>query len=148
MEIILLEKVHNLGNLGDKVKVKAGYGRNFLIPQKKAVPANKANLVEFEKRRQQLEKQAEEKLAAAQARKTALEKLQVSITAKAGDEGKMYGSIGTRDLAQAISAAGTQVDKNEIRLPNGVIRHLGDYSIDLQLHTDVSATVSVSVVQE
>ena len=148
MEVILLEKVANLGTLGDKVKVKAGYGRNFLVPFGKAVPATKANVAEFEARRAELEKAANEKLGAAQQRAEQLNEIELTITAKAGDEGKLFGSIGTRDLAESISAVGVEVAKSEVRLPAGPIRTIGEFDIALQLHTDVSATVKVFVEAE
>lgn len=148
MEVILLEKVANLGTLGDKVKVKAGYGRNFLVPFGKAVPATKANVAEFEARRAELEKAANEKLSAAQQRAEQLNEIELTITAKAGDEGKLFGSIGTRDLAESISAVGVEVAKSEVRLPAGPIRTIGEFDIALQLHTDVSATVKVFVEAE
>ncbi|MTI14242.1 50S ribosomal protein L9 [Sansalvadorimonas verongulae] len=148
MEVILLEKVANLGALGDKVKVKAGYGRNFLVPFGKAVPATKANVAEFEARRAELEKAAGEKLSAAQQRAEQLDEIELTITAKAGDEGKLFGSIGTRDLAESISAVGVEVAKSEIRLSAGPIRTVGEFDIALQLHTDVSATVKVFVEAE
>ncbi len=148
MEVILLEKVANLGALGDKVKVKAGYGRNFLVPFSKAVPATAANVEQFEARRAELEKAAGEKLAAAQQRAEQLDEIELTITAKAGDEGKLFGSIGTRDLAESISAVGVEVAKSEIRLPSGPIRTVGEFDIALQLHTDVAATVKVFVEAE
>lgn len=148
MEIILLEKTRNLGELGDKVSVKAGYGRNFLIPQGKAVPATKANLAEFEKRRAELEKQAQELLAAAESRAQKLTDLEVVISSKAGDEGKLFGSIGTRDIADAINAAGVEVEKSEVRLPEGVLRHTGEFDISVQLHSDVVSTVKLVIVAE
>lgn len=148
MEVILLEKTRNLGDLGDKVNVKPGYGRNYLIPQGKAVPATKANVETFEQRRAELEKVANENLAAAEARKEQLADLTVTMPAKAGDEGKLFGSIGTRDIADAISAAGVAIEKKEVRLPEGAIRNVGDYEIDLQLHTDVIASIKVAIVAE
>ncbi len=148
MEVILLEKVGKLGGLGDKVAVKAGYGRNFLIPFGKAVPANEANIAEFEARRAELEKAAAEKLATAEARAEQLNEKSVTISSKAGDEGKLFGSIGVRDIADAVTAAGVEVSKAEVRLPEGPIRAIGDYEIDLQLHSDVVATISLSVVAE
>lgn len=148
MEVILLEKIANLGNLGDKVNVKAGYGRNYLIPKGKAAPATAEKIAEFEKRRAELEKNAAEALAAAQTRAEALAKLSVTIAQKAGDEGKLFGSVGTHDIAQAVTEAGVEVQKNEIRLPEGPIRHTGDYDVDLQLHSDVSVSVAVKVVAE
>lgn len=146
MEVILLEKVANLGSLGDKVKVKAGYGRNFLLPYGKAVPATEANLKAFEERRAELEKVAAEKQAAAQARAEALEGAAFTISSKAGEEGKLFGSIGVRDIADAITAGGTDVEKSEVRLPEGPIRVTGEYEIELQLHSDVEVTVKLAVV--
>ena len=149
MEVILLEKNRNLGELGDKVNVKAGFGRNYLIPQGKAVPATEANVKHFEERRAELEKAAADKLAAGQARADKIAELgSVTMPAKAGDEGKVFGSIGTRDIADAITAAGVDVAKAEVLMPTGVIRNVGDYDIDLQVHSDVTATIKVSVVPE
>jgi large subunit ribosomal protein L9 len=148
MNVILLERVQNLGDLGDQVNVKAGYGRNFLIPQGKAVSASKENVARFEERRAELEKAAAEKLAAAEARKTALEALEITIAQQAGDEGKLFGSVGTHDIAEAITAAGTEVSRAEVRLPEGSLRQVGDYEIDIDLHSDVTATVKLSVVAE
>ncbi|MEE2729758.1 MAG: 50S ribosomal protein L9 [Pseudomonadota bacterium] len=149
MEVILLEKNRNLGDLGEKVKVRAGYGRNFLIPQGKAVPATEANVKHFEERRAELEKAAADKLSEAQARADKLVELgAVTVPAKSGDEGKLFGSVGTRDIADAITAAGIEVTKAEVLMPNGAIRSTGDYEIDLQVHSDVTATVKVSVVPE
>jgi len=148
MEIILLEKVANLGNLGDKVSVRPGYGRNFLIPKGKAVRASAAKIAEFEERRAELEKKAAADLAAAQARAEALGQLNVVIARKAGDEGRLYGSVGTRDIAEAVTAAGAPVEKHEVRLSSGPLRLLGDHSIKLQIHTDVTASVTVSIVAE
>ncbi|NOT12038.1 MAG: 50S ribosomal protein L9 [Methylococcaceae bacterium] len=148
MEVILLEKITNLGNLGDKVNVKAGYGRNYLVPQGKAAIATAKKIAEFEERRAELEKAAIEKLNAAQARATALGKLEVVIKHKAGDEGKLFGSVGTHNIADAITAAGSPVEKQEIRLPQGVIRHVGDYAIDIHLHADVIATLNIKIAAE
>ncbi|MFN5744571.1 MAG: 50S ribosomal protein L9 [Methylococcaceae bacterium] len=148
MEIILLEKVANLGGLGDKVSVKPGYGRNFLIPQGKAVIASAEKIQHFEQRRAELEKKAADELAAAQKRSETIAALNVAIAHKAGDEGRLYGSIGTRDIAEAVTAAGVAVEKQEVRLPNGPIRHLGDYEIGIQLHSDVMATLTLKVVAE
>ncbi|MFW5824347.1 MAG: 50S ribosomal protein L9 [Marinobacter sp.] len=148
MEVILLEKVANLGSLGDKVKVKSGYGRNFLLPYGKAVAATEENLKAFEERRAELEKAAAEKLAAAQARAEALEGQSFTISSKAGDEGKLFGSIGVRDIADAITAGGTEVEKSEVRLPEGPIRATGEYEIELQLHSDVTVTVQLAVVAD
>ena len=148
MNVILLEKVQNLGDLGEQVNVKAGYGRNFLIPQGKAVSATKDNVVKFEERRAELEKTAAEKLAAAEARKTGIEALEITIAQQAGDEGKLFGSIGTNDIAEAITAAGADVSKSEVRLSEGVLRHTGDYDVNVELHSDVVAVVKLSVVAE
>ena len=148
MDVILLEKIRNLGDLGDKVAVANGYGRNYLVPHGKAVPATKANLEAFEARRAELEKQAQELLTAAEARGEKLNELVVTITANAGDEGKLFGSIGTKDIADAISAMGTEVEKAEVKMPHGVIRNTGEYEIDLALHSDVTVTVKVNVVPE
>lgn len=148
MNVILLEKVQSLGNLGDKVSVKAGYGRNFLIPQGKAVSATEANIAKFEERRAELEKVAAEKLAQADSRKTALEAIELEIAHKAGEEGKLFGSVGTVDIAEAISAAGVTVTKAEIRLPEGSLRHIGDFEIDVDLGGEVIATVKLSIVPE
>lgn len=148
MEVILLEKTANLGNLGDKVTIKAGYGRNFLIPQGKAVPATPKKIKEFEERRAELEKQAAEKLAAASARGESLSKLNIVIAHKTGDEGRLFGSVGTQTIADAITAAGVKVEKSEVRLPKGVIRHIGEYNIDINLHTDVVATLTIKVAAE
>ena len=149
MNVILLEKVHNLGELGEQVNVKAGYGRNFLIPQGKAVAATKQNVEQLETRRAELEKAAAEKLAAAEVRKGKIEGLAVTITHQAGDEGKLFGSVGTAEIAQAISdAAGVEVTKSEVRLPQGALRQVGDFEIDVELHGDVVATINLSVVPE
>jgi large subunit ribosomal protein L9 len=148
MNVILLEKVHNLGDLGETVNVKSGYGRNYLIPGGKAVPATSDNVAKFEARRAELEKIAAEKLAEAEARKSTLEGLSVTITHKAGEEGKLFGSVGTADIAEAIGATGNEVEKREIRMPEGVIRQVGEYGIDVELHSDVVATVKINVVAE
>lgn len=148
MEVILLENVGNLGSLGDKVDVKAGYGRNFLIPQGKAVPATEENVAKFEARRAELESAAQAALAAAEQRAAAVVELaRVSIEATAGEEGKLFGSVGTRDISEAITAAGVDIDKSEVRLPEGVIRELGDYEVMLQLHGSVATSIAVAVVQ-
>lgn len=148
MEVILLEKIANLGNLGDKVTIKNGYGRNFLIPQGKAAMATAAKIKEFEERRAELEKQAAEKLAAATARGEALSKLNIVIGHKTGDEGRLFGSVGTHNIAEAVSAAGVKVEKHEVRLPNGVIRNIGEYDIAFNLHTDVVVTLPIKIVSE
>ena len=146
MEIILLEKIANLGNLGDKVNVKAGYGRNFLLPQGKATVASAENVAVFEARRAELEQLAAEKKAYAESRAAELAELEVTITATAGDEGKLFGSIGTHDIADALTASGVEVAKSEVRLPNGTIRQVGEYDVAVHLHSDVEATVRVVVV--
>ncbi len=148
MEVILLEKVENLGGLGDKVKVRAGYARNFLIPKGKAKYATAENLAEFEARRAELEKAAADALSVAQARCEALEGKEVTITAKSGGEGKLFGSVGTVDIADALKAAGLEVEKREIRMPEGAIRQAGEYELIVHLHTDVNATIKVIVVGE
>jgi large subunit ribosomal protein L9 len=148
MEVILLEKVGKLGGLGDQVKVNAGYGRNYLLPYGKAVPATKANIADFEARRAELEKAAADALAAAQARGEKLQGLEVTITSKAGDEGKLFGSIGTRDIADAIEAAGVEANKSEVRLPNGVLREVGQYEIDVQVHSEVTAVINLTIAAE
>lgn len=149
MEVILLENIGNLGGLGDKVDVKAGYGRNFLIPQGKAVPATRDAIAQFETRRAELEAAAAESLAAAEKRAEALNALEpISIGANAGEEGKLFGSVGTRDIAEALAAAGCEVDKSEVRLPEGPLRELGEFEVDIQVHGDVTATVVIAVVAE
>ena len=148
MNVILLEKVHNLGELGDNVNVRSGYGRNFLIPKGIAVPATSDNVAKFETRRAELEKLAAEKLAVAQTRKQTMHGLVVEIAHKAGEEGKLFGSIGTTDIADAITHRGVEVSKREVRLPNGMIRQLGDYDIEIELHSDVVANVTVKVIPE
>lgn len=149
MEVILLEKVENLGNLGDRVKVRAGYGRNYLIPTGKATPATEQNVAVFEQRRAELEQAAQEALAAAEARRDALTALEsVTIAAKAGDEGKLFGSIGTADIADAATRAGVAIEKKEVRLPVGSIRTVGEYEVGVHLHTDVDATLKLVVVAE
>lgn len=148
MQVILLEKIANLGDLGDTVNVKAGHGRNYLIPGGHALPATESNIAEFESRRAELEAAAADKLTAAEARKTAIDGITVTLARKAGDEGKLFGSVGTSDIAEALAAAGTEVDRSEIRLPEGVFRATGDYEVGVHLYTDVDATVVVSVVAE
>jgi large subunit ribosomal protein L9 len=148
MEVILLEKIENLGVMGDKVNVKPGYGRNYLIPKGKAAPATEANIAAFEARRAELEKAAAETLAAAEARRDQLAGMNVTITAKAGDEGKLFGSIGTADIADAINAAGVAVERHEVRLPEGSFRQVGEYDVQLHLHTDVNTTIKLSIAAE
>lgn len=148
MEVILLEKVVNLGDLGDKVDVKAGYGRNFLIPQNKAVPATKDNVKAFEARRAELEHIEGEKRAEAEARAALVGGLDITLTVKAGDEGKLFGSITVRDIVEAAETRGVQIDKSEVLMPEGPLRELGEYEIDAQLHAEVTATMKIRVVAE
>lgn len=148
MDIILLEKVTNLGNLGDKVTVRPGYGRNYLIPQGKAVIATAARLAEFEQRRAELERKAAEQLAAAEARAASMAGIQVTIRQKAGDEGRLYGSVSAKDIADAASKAGIAIEKSEVRLPNGPLRLIGDYEIKVQLHGDITGVLSLSLQPE
>ncbi|WP_417223947.1 50S ribosomal protein L9 [Amphritea sp.] len=148
MEVILLEKIGKLGSLGDKVTVKRGYGRNYLLPFGKAVPATAANLETFEARRAELESAANEKLNSAQTRADQLNEIELSIVAKAGEEGKLFGSIGTSDIADAISASGIEVAKSEVRLPEGALRTTGEFEVSIQLHPEVTAVVGIIVVGE
>jgi large subunit ribosomal protein L9 len=148
MDVILLDKVGRLGAIGDKVTVKAGYGRNYLLPQGKAVAATVKNVADFQERRAGLEAAAAAKIAEATARAEKLAELTVTIAANAGDEGRLFGSIGTRDIADAISAAGVTVAKSEVRLPQGVLRETGAYDIDVQLHAEVVQTVKLNVIPE
>ncbi len=149
MDVILMENIENLGSVGDKVTVKAGFARNYLVPQGKAKMATAENLAEFEARRAELEKAAAEALAEAQARKTAIEALDViEITARVGSEGKLFGSIGVADISDAISALGETVEKSEIRMPEGPVRETGEHVIDIHLYTDVDTQVTINVVGE
>jgi large subunit ribosomal protein L9 len=148
MELILLQKVTNLGNLGDKVTVKPGYGRNFLVPQGKAVPATAANLAEFEARRADYEARAQAALGDAEARRAKLEGASVTIYANASTEGKLYGSIGPREIAEALTRIGTEVGKSEVIMGEGAIRRVGEYEVVLHLHADVETPVKVIVEPE
>jgi large subunit ribosomal protein L9 len=149
MEVILLEQVGKLGTIGDKVNVKAGYGRNYLVPTSKAVFATAANLAAFEARRAELEAAAAEQRTAAEARGEKLAALEtITIAANAGDEGKLFGSIGTQDIADALTAAGAEVVKSEVKLPEGALREIGEYDIDIQLHADVTQVIKLAVVAE
>ncbi|MFO7640315.1 MAG: 50S ribosomal protein L9 [Candidatus Competibacteraceae bacterium] len=148
MEIILLEKVANLGVLGDRVKVKPGYARNFLIPKGKALTANAANVARFEARRLELEQVAAEALAKAKARAEQLAELIVTLSVKTGSEGRLFGSVGAADIADAVSAAGIELQKHEVRLPSGPIRQVGEYDVDLHLHIEVRSQIRVNVIAE
>ena len=148
MQLILLQKVVNLGNLGDKVDVKPGYGRNFLVPQGKAVPATAANLAEFEAKRAEYEAKAKAGLEDAQARQAKLEGASVTLKANASTEGKLYGSVGPRDIAEAFTAAGLPLEKSEVILGEGPLRHTGEFDVLVHLHADVEATVKVVVEPE
>jgi large subunit ribosomal protein L9 len=148
MEVILLQKVANLGNIGDRVKVKPGFGRNFLLPQGKAALATAANIAKFEERRVELEKRAANDLATARTRAEKLEGRSLTLTAKAGGEGKLFGSIGTTDIAEALSADGIEVERSEVRLPGGPIRLIGEHHVKLHLHSDVEIDLTVTVVAE
>lgn len=148
MDVILLEKVDNLGNLGDKVAVRPGYGRNFLIPKGRAVAATPDNLKAFEARRAELEKQAAERRASALARKEKLDGLAITIRHRAGDEGKLFGSVGTSDIALAVEAQGIEIEKSEIRLPQGALRVAGEHDVNVHLHADVNATLKLTIVGE
>jgi large subunit ribosomal protein L9 len=148
MEIILLQKVDNVGSIGDRVRVKSGYARNFLIPQGKATLATAANIAKFEARRADLEAKAAGELAAAQARAKQLEGKVVRISAQSGTEGKLFGSIGTVDIAEAIEKLGVAVERSEVRLPEGPLRMVGEHRIELHLHTDVNVDVTVVVESE
>lgn len=148
MDVILLTKVANLGNIGDRVKVKSGYGRNFLLPAGKATLATPANVAKFEARRAELEKVAREQFADAESRATSLKDFTLRITAKAGNEGKLFGSIGTTDIADACTAQGHKVARSEVRMPNGPIRSVGEHAISLHLHTDVDVQLQLIVIAE
>ena len=148
MEVILLEKVDNLGNIGDKVKVRPGYGRNFLLPKGKATLATAENIAELEERRAELERKQAEELATAQARGAKLEAISLRLEAKAGAEGKLFGSIGTIDIAEACTAAGVPIERSEVRLPDGPLRLLGQHEIEIHLHADVTVPVRAEVVAD
>lgn len=148
MQVILMEKVVNLGNLGDVVKVRDGYARNFLIPQGKAKRVTPENLAEFEKRRNELERQQAEKLAAAQEKAAKLEGLMVQITRKAGVDGRLFGSVTNFDVAEALMAQGIEVEKADIRMPQGPLKMIGDAQVQIALHSDVVAAITVSVLGE
>jgi large subunit ribosomal protein L9 len=148
MEVILLQKVANLGNIGDRVKVKSGFGRNFLLPQGKATLATAANVAKFEERRAELEKAAREHLTSANERAEALKDFKLSLTAKAGTEGKLFGSVGTADIADALKKAGHNIERSEVRMPNGPLRAVGEHTVNLHLHADIDVHVPVTIVAE
>ncbi|MFH0341392.1 MAG: 50S ribosomal protein L9 [Chromatiales bacterium] len=148
MEVILIERVHRLGDLGDRVKVKPGYARNFLIPSRKAVPATAASLARFETARGELIKSQELALAEAQSLAKALENLSVTVRARAGSEGKLFGSVGTLDIATAVTAAGVAMEKKQIRLPQGPLREIGVHEIRVHLHSDVDVAIKVVIAAE
>lgn len=148
MKLILLQKVVNLGGLGDKVDVKPGYGRNYLVPYGKAVPATAANVAAFEAKRAEYEAKADSILAAAQARLAGFEEASVTITANASTEGKLFGSVGPRDIAEAFTKAGHPLEKSEVILGEGAFRHIGEYDVLVHLHADVETTVKVVIIGE
>ena len=149
MDIILLEKVRNLGNLGDRVEVRRGYGRNFLLPKRMAVPATKLNLEKFEARREELELRAQENLKEAHQRKEAISAVgSVSIPAKAAEEGKLYGSVSITDIVEALQKANIKIHRSEVKMPAGPIRYIGEYDINIYLHSDVITAVKVNVIHE
>ena len=148
MQVILLEKIANLGDLGDQVAVKSGYGRNYLVPKNKAVPATAQNIAEFEERRAELERISNERLGEAQGRADKINGTQVTITSKAGEEGKLFGSITVRDIAEAAGRRDIRLDKSEILLPDGPLRMLGEYDVDAKLHPEVIDTLKVTVIAE
>jgi large subunit ribosomal protein L9 len=148
MEVILLKKVANLGNIGDKVRVKSGYGRNYLLPTGRATLATGANVAKFEAQRAEFEARAAADLGTAQSRAAALKDYRLTITAKAGSEGKLFGSIGTGDVAEALTRAGHPVERSEVRMPLGPIRVTGEQVLTLHLHTDVNVDITVAVVPE
>ena len=148
MEVILLESIAKLGDLGDKVSVKSGYGRNYLIPQHKAVPATAENVEAFEARKAELQRLEDDKLAQASARAEKIGALNLSLTSKAGEEGKLFGSITVRDIVEAAVSEGVEIEKSEVRLPEGPLRELGDYEINVHLHSEVNVVLKVSVIAE
>src|ERR1700758_860053 len=148
MEVILLQKVANLGNIGDRVKVRSGFGRNFLLPQGKATLATPENIARFEARRAELERLAREHLQSAGDRAAAIKDFKLTIQAKAGTEGKLFGSIGTADIAEACNKAGFKVERSEVRLSSGPLRTLGEHLVSLHLHADVDVPLAVSIVPE
>jgi large subunit ribosomal protein L9 len=148
MEVILLQKVANLGNIGDRVKVRSGFGRNYLLPQGKATLATPDNIARFEARRAELERVAREHLSSAEERSAAMKDFKLTVHAKAGTEGKLFGSIGTSDIAEELIRAGFQVERSEVRLPHGPLRMVGEHTVNLHLHADVDVPVQVTIVAE
>ena len=148
MDVILLEKVRNLGGLGDQVRVKPGYGRNFLIPGGKAVPATTQNIEKFEARRAELERSQADILARATARAESINGLALTLKRKAGAEGKLYGSVGTVDISEAVTGTGLELTRQEIRLPEGPFRNVGEFDVEIHLHTDVHATIKINIIPE
>ena len=148
MDVILLEKVANLGNIGDRVKVRSGFGRNFLLPHGKATLATADNVAKFEARRAELERIAHEQLQSAQSRAEELKEFRLTITAKAGTEGKLFGSIGTSDIAEACTRAGHPISRSEVRLPTGPLRTIGEHTVDLHLHADIDVQLPVTIIAE
>jgi large subunit ribosomal protein L9 len=148
MEVILLQKVANLGNIGDRVKVRSGFGRNFLLPQGKATLATPDNIARFEARRAELERTAREHLSSAEERAAAMKDFKLIIRAKAGTEGKLFGSIGTSDIAEACTREGFKVERSEVRLPTGPLRTLGEHTVNLHLHADIDVPLHVTIIAE
>ena len=148
MDVILLQKVANLGNIGDRVKVKSGYGRNYLLPTSKATLATPANIKQFEARRAELERAANDHLASAQTRAEAFKDFRLTISAKAGTEGKLFGSVGTTDIAEACSAQGQPLERSDVRLPAGPLRTVGEHVVALHLHTDIDVSLTVNIVAD
>ena len=148
MDVILLQKVANLGNIGDRVKVKSGFGRNYLLPQGKATLATPAHIAKFEERRAELEKAARELLQSAEERQIALKDFKLTIRAKAGTEGKLFGSVGTADIAEALQRENFKIERSEVRLPSGPLRTVGDHTVSLHLHADVDVPLPVTIVAE
>lgn len=148
MEVILLEKIHNLGKLGDKVRVRPGYGRNYLVPRRKAVPATADNVAKFEAQRAELEKAQQAALDAAATRAEKLKDLELTLVAKAGNEGRLYGSVGITEICNALEGLGIVVEKREVRLPSGALRNLGRHVVEIDLHADVSPAITVIITNE
>lgn len=148
MEVILLQKVANLGNIGDRVKVKSGFGRNYLLPEGKATLATPTNVARFEERRSELEKIARDQLVSAEERSAALKDFKLVIRAKAGTEGKLFGSVGTADISEALKRENFNVARSEVRLPSGALRTVGEHVVNLHLHADVDVPLNVSIVAE